>query len=63
MDKKLCDCYHTKMKEYRLYNPLNGKPIRKEYEIGVCNGTRECEECKCGGDKKKCDFHEEVRNG
>ena len=26
-----------------------------------CWGTREKEECRCGGDRSKCDFYEEVR--
>jgi hypothetical protein len=29
----------------------------------VCWGTKECEECYCGGDRRKCDFYEDVRNG
>ena len=27
----------------------------------VCYGTKEREECTCGGDMRKCDFYEEVR--
>ena len=27
----------------------------------VCWGTAECEECKCNGDKKKCDFYPEPK--
>ena len=27
-----------------------------------CWGTRERDPCSCGGDKRKCDFYEEVRN-
>lgn len=28
---------------------------------GVCYGTKECEECSCGGDRLKCDFYDYVR--
>lgn len=27
----------------------------------ICNGTRELEECSCGGDPSKCDFYPEKR--
>lgn len=63
MDKQICDCYHTKMERYYHYNPFTGKSINEEREVGICYGTRECEQCRCGGDRKKCDFYEEVRNG
>lgn len=29
--------------------------------IGKCSGTKECEECSCGGDKSKCDFYDYIR--
>lgn len=29
--------------------------------IGICNGTKERDECRCGGDPAKCDFYPEVR--
>lgn len=29
--------------------------------IGICNGTKEREECHCGGNPVKCDFYPEVR--
>lgn len=28
---------------------------------GICYGTRELEECACGGDRLMCDFYKEVR--
>lgn len=31
------------------------------YEIGECWGTKEREECDCGGDTSKCTFYPEVR--
>lgn len=48
----ICDCY---CEEHAMYN---GMPfVRKS----VCNGTKEREECNCGGNKAKCDFYPEVR--
>ena len=32
-----------------------------ESEVGVCWGTKEKEECDCGGDKTKCTFYPEKR--
>ena len=29
--------------------------------IGICNGTKERDECRCGGDPAKCDFYPEIR--
>ena len=31
------------------------------YGHDVCYGTKELEECSYGGDRRKCDFYEEVR--
>lgn len=61
MRKKKCDCYHIEAKPYYHYNTFTGKPIWKEMKVGVCWGTRECDECLCGGDRAKCDFYPNVR--
>lgn len=58
---KKCDCYHTQTKRQYTYNPITGDPIGHDVDIGVCWGTKECEECSCGGDETKCDFYPEVR--
>lgn len=29
--------------------------------VGICNGTKEREECACKGDRVKCDFYPKVR--
>lgn len=63
MDKQICDFYGTKIIGSPYFNHYTLKYEGKVKEIGICNGTQECEPCKCGGDKKKCDFYEEVRNG
>lgn len=56
-----CDCYHTQTKRQYTYNPITGDPMGHDVDIGVCWGTKECEECSCGGDETKCDFYPEVR--
>lgn len=46
---------------YSVTYPGNKIPNYIYQVVGVCNGTRESERCKCGGDKCKCDFYEDVR--
>lgn len=58
---KKCDCYHVQSKTKYTYNPITGDPIKHDIEIGVCWGTKETDECDCGGDETKCDFYPEVR--
>lgn len=53
-DKK-CEYYSTR----KVYSGFLDYPFPKI--IGECLGTKECEECKCGGDQKKCDFYEYIR--
>lgn len=61
-----CDCYRVRtvrkhLTEYEkgFYAALhNGIPIDyRDKEESYCIGTRECETCTCGGDKRKCDFY------
>ena len=56
-----CDCYHIETIRHYTYNPVTGNPIGHDIDVGVCWGTKECEECSCGGDKIKCDFYPEIR--
>lgn len=56
MDK--CNCYHTI--ETLHYN-TSLCPHSYYKTIGVCWGTKEREECSCGGDETKCDFYPEKR--
>lgn len=52
-----CDCYRE---EYEISGWLGPyEQIRKLRKR--CTGTRECDECSCGGDRTKCDFYPEVR--
>lgn len=56
-----CDCYHVESKRKYTFNHITGDPIGYDIDIGVCWGTKECDECSCGGDETKCDFYPEVR--
>lgn len=63
---KKCDSYRTKkvrryLTEYEkgYYAALHGG-ARVDFideEESYCMGTKECESCTCGGDKRKCDFY------
>ena len=55
MDK--CKCYHQQEAFRNIYNPLTGGTMRQKTSVGVCWGTREKDECTCGGDKSKCNFY------
>lgn len=49
-----CSCYHERKVCYSSCPP--------EFRTyGICYGTRECEECNCGGDESKCTFYPEKR--
>lgn len=61
-----CDCYTTRIVKHYLseyekgyYAALHGG-ARVDFideEESYCMGTKECEFCTCGGDKRKCDFY------
>lgn len=65
---KKCDSYRTKKIKRRLteyekgfYAALHGR-APGDYIVenqSYCMGTKECEFCTCGGDKRKCDFYPE----
>ena len=59
MDK--CECYHEVRKKHYLFHPLTGHPIGFIKVVGVCWGTKEQDECSCGGDESKCDFYPHIR--
>lgn len=64
-----CECYRITEEtryltdfEQGIVFAKTGKRISKEkVKVAHCWGTKECEECKCGGDRSKCDFYPEVR--
>lgn len=59
--KNKCDCYHEQQKMLYAYHPVTGQSIAHSVDVGVCWGTKERDECSCGGCKDKCDFYPEVR--
>ena len=59
--KNKCDCYHEQTKKLYTYHPVTGQPVAHDVDVGVCWGTREQDECSCGGCEAKCDFYPEVR--
>lgn len=59
--KKNCDCYRIESKREYTYNPTIRDLDRHDITVGVCWGTKEIDECSCGGDRTKCDFYPEVR--
>lgn len=52
-----CECYE----EREMYNPISLSLYSDIKLIGICNGTKERDECSCGGDRAKCDFYPEIR--
>lgn len=55
-----CKCFWTdSWHEVRKYD---GDSLPIVVKKNVCNGTKEREECTCGGDPAKCDFYPEKRN-
>ena len=46
-----CDCYCVEKKIVVVFDKIT------IVDVGRCNGTRERDECSCGGDKNKCDFY------
>lgn len=52
-----CDCYQESYEISGWIGPYEQvRKLRKR-----CNGTRERDECSCGGDRTKCDFYPYVR--
>lgn len=50
---KCCECYfEQEVMDSFLYD---------RRLIGRCNGTKERDECRCGGNPVKCDFYPEIR--
>ena len=64
-----CECYRITEEtryltdfEQGIIFAKTGKRISKEkVKVAHCWGTKECEECKCEGDRRKCDFYPENR--
>lgn len=54
-----CSCYHTRTDIFTGKTGFGA--YKKEIKVGECWGTKEREECSCGGDTSKCDFYPEKR--
>ena len=60
MDK--CDCYYECIKAEPRYSQYTGEYVNSvDVKCGVCYGTKERDECSCGGDRTKCDFYPDIR--
>ena len=46
---KVCECYRTRFKG------------ATDATQGYCIGTKECEDCSCGGNELKCNFYDYIR--
>ena len=73
-DGHMCSSYHkiTRTRylsdfEQGIYFALNKSRITKIDEVvGICWGTKELEECTCGGNELECNFYpkkREMKNG
>ena len=59
---KKCDYYDLKPVSRHIYSQHTGELLNTQHGfVGVCLGTKEREECSCGGDREKCDFYPEYR--
>ena len=54
----ICSCYHEEERAVCTLSP-HGTWSQSQQTVGVCWGTKEREECSCGGDKTKCNFYPE----
>lgn len=61
MNKQICDCYCITEKKEARYDMLGNFSHYLIKKVGQCWGTKECDECNCGGDRTKCDFYTENR--
>ena len=66
---KQCNCYRIRTERRYFsdydkgYAAAQGKLLPDYEDIceGICLGTKEVDYCRCGGDRSKCDFYENVR--
>ena len=60
-----CECYHVRKYIDLPKSVVTNNKFLTTYGnikyISECWGTKECEECTCGGDTTKCDFYPEKR--
>lgn len=57
-----CDSYHTKDVTQYTYDRYTGRCDGSYTKtVGVCWGTRECDECSCNGNELYCTHYPEIR--
>lgn len=57
-----CSSYHTQNKRKWIYDVYSGNCMGwEDIIVGICWGTKECEECYCEGDRSKCDFYDYIK--
>jgi len=62
-DINFSPCYCYNIGSRKIYSNISNYYL-SDYRIeeyGWCAGTKEQEECSCGGDKNKCDFYDYIR--
>lgn len=52
----ICECYRESVEIYYKNDYRKSQRV-----VGRCIGTKEREECVCGGDENMCDFYPEKR--
>ena len=52
----ICECYRESVEFYYKNDYRKSQRV-----VGRCMGTKEREECACGGDESMCDFYPEKR--
>lgn len=59
---KKCDSYREGIKAEPRYSQYTGNYVGSvDVKYEYCTGTKELDECSCGGDRTKCDFYPDVR--
>ena len=57
-----CDCYREGIKAEPRYDQYTRDYVGSvDVKFAYCTGTKEQDECSCGGDCTRCDFYSEVR--
>ena len=57
-----CDYYRESIKAKPRYSQYTGNYVGSvDVKYGYCTGTKELDECYCGGDRTKCDFYPDIR--
>lgn len=60
---KKCDCYSEGIKAEPRYSQYTGDYVGSvDVKYEYCAGTKELDECSCGGDRTKCDFYPDIRD-